>query len=123
MIRSGRGFPLRWCLLPLLVLPASPSFSQADPLVQGAGQHSCRQMVELSRSEWNSNRNVAPFYQSWVRGFITGMNVANFARASDRQPVQLEARALRDWISAYCDENPDHDLVTASVKLYYAHAR
>ena len=103
----------------LLMLATGAVTAQAQPVVLGAGGDSCQTMFEESRVRFKSDRSIARFYQSWMLGFISGMNLANFAAGSARTPVSIKAGELRDWIEKYCIENPDHDVVTATVKLYY----
>lgn len=115
MRRLGAG-----CLALLLVTADGVANAQQDSLAQGAGTQTCREMYEYSATKWQSNRNVAPFYQSWFHGFLSGMNVANFAHVARRPPFVIGPSDLRAKVEAYCDANPDDDLLTVAVKLYYS---
>lgn len=103
-----------------LLTDADVARADGDSLAQGAGTQTCRQMYDLSESKWNSNRKVAPFYQSWFQGFLSGMNVANFAHVTRRAPFVVGSGDLRAWVESYCDANPQEDLLTVAVKLYYS---
>ena len=108
------------CLALPLIAAGDIARGQNDSLAQGAGTQTCRQMYDFSENKWKSNRKVAPFYQSWFQGFLSGMNVANFAHVTRRAPFVIGSDELREWVESYCDANPQEDLLTVAVKLYYS---
>ena len=76
----------------------------------GAGILSCGAWLEARRSRAQVND-----LQSWVLGYVSGVN----ARDNDDFLVEPDAQAIYAWLDSYCPQHPLEKLVEATEALIY----
>ena len=87
---------------------------QGDMTNLGAGTISCGKWLENRREK----PTLASSSDSWVNGYLTGLQDGARVGLTDNQAGDLEGRSA--WIDQYCQGHPIDGLKKASYQLYEA---
>jgi len=108
----GRFGPIAAVAIPLCGVPQL-STADVNALVIGSGLDSC--------GAWTQDRrnNVALGEESWVAGFLSGVNTVYAAETPGTGNLgqKTDYYGLMAWIDGYCQAHPLDDLLTASIFL------
>ncbi len=79
----------------------------------GAGTTSCGNYLAKE-----SVTTLHQIFVSWVQGFLSGMNMADYVTAK-RPPVQLpDSDSITAYIDKYCRDNPLESPLQGAMQLY-----
>ncbi len=84
--------------------------------VRGQGTMSCGEWLQDRQLKDPSEQDVIRGDESWVLGFITGVNAASSSDAGN----QSEAAGMFAWIDNYCRTHPLAQLVGATEQLWFS---
>lgn len=82
--------------------------------IVGPGSSSCGNWTDARKGDGN----LAANYESWVKGFLSGINITNYYSADILEDGgNLEERLA--WIDSYCKQNPQDAIAIAADNLIH----
>lgn len=97
------------CLAPLMLITPAHSTDNRYTIL-GAGGASC--------GKWISDQAMRSFFESWLLGYLTAVNV-DLASANVDGDVtgNVDSDGVYLWITNYCQTHPLDDISTAAIEL------